>query len=77
MTEIHKSGLMSEDGAVRAAGQHNGISKPQSMHGVVGCASRAKFGNVRSHPDLVTSKLATLHFYQLAVPGAETTGRFA
>jgi hypothetical protein len=30
-------------------------------------AARAGFGNVRSTPDLVTSKLAPLHFYQLAL----------
>ena len=26
------------------------------------------FGNVRSNPDLITAKLAPLHFYQLAIP---------
>ena len=26
------------------------------------------FGNVRNEPDLITSKLAALHFYQLAIP---------
>jgi hypothetical protein len=31
-------------------------------------AARAGFGNVRNDPDLVTSKLASLHFYQLALP---------
>lgn len=31
-------------------------------------AAKAGFGNVRSNPDLVTSKLAALHFYQLAIP---------
>ena len=31
-------------------------------------AARANFGNVRSTPDLITSKLAALHFYQLAIP---------
>src|SRR5436309_713950 len=31
-------------------------------------AARAGFGNVRNTPDLVTSKLAALHFYQLAIP---------
>ena len=31
-------------------------------------ASRAGFGNVLSNPDLITSKLAGLHFYQLAIP---------
>jgi hypothetical protein len=31
-------------------------------------ASRAGFGNVRSDPDLITPKLAALHFYQLAIP---------
>lgn len=31
-------------------------------------AAKAGFGNVRSNPDLVTGKLAALHFYQLAIP---------
>jgi hypothetical protein len=31
-------------------------------------AERAGFANVRSSPDLVTPKLAALHFYQLAIP---------
>jgi hypothetical protein len=31
-------------------------------------AARAGFGNVRNDPDLITSKLAALHFYQLAIP---------
>lgn len=31
-------------------------------------AAKAGFGNKRSNPDLVTSKLASLHFYQLAIP---------
>jgi cytochrome c peroxidase len=31
-------------------------------------AARAGFGNVRNNPDMVTSKLAALHFYQLAIP---------
>jgi hypothetical protein len=31
-------------------------------------AAAAGSGNVRSDPDLVTSKLAALHFYQLAIP---------
>jgi len=31
-------------------------------------AARAGFANVRNDPDLVTSKLAALHFYQLAIP---------
>jgi CxxC motif-containing protein (DUF1111 family) len=30
--------------------------------------AKANFGNLRSSPDLVTSKLAALHFYQLAIP---------
>jgi hypothetical protein len=29
------------------------------------------FGNVRSDPDLITAKLADLHFYQLAIPAPE------
>lgn len=31
-------------------------------------AARAGFGNVRNNPDLITSKLPALHFYQLAIP---------
>jgi hypothetical protein len=31
-------------------------------------AARAGFGNVRNTPDLITPKLAALHFYQLAIP---------
>jgi hypothetical protein len=31
-------------------------------------AARAGFGNVRNTPDLITAKLAALHFYQLAIP---------
>jgi mono/diheme cytochrome c family protein len=31
-------------------------------------AAREGFGNVRSTPDLITGKLAALHFYQLAIP---------
>jgi hypothetical protein len=31
-------------------------------------AAKAGFGNVRNDPDLITSKLAALHFYQLAIP---------
>jgi len=31
-------------------------------------AARAGFGNVRNDPDLITSKLPALHFYQLAIP---------
>jgi len=31
-------------------------------------AARVGMGNVRSQPDLVTAKLAPLHFYQLAMP---------
>jgi hypothetical protein len=31
-------------------------------------AARAGFGNVRNDPDLVTSKLPALHFYQLSIP---------
>ena len=31
-------------------------------------AAREGFGNVRNTPDLTTSKLAALHFYQLALP---------
>lgn len=31
-------------------------------------AAKAGFGNVRNDPDLVTSRLGALHFYQLAIP---------
>ena len=31
-------------------------------------AAAAGFGNVRNDPDLISSKLAALHFYQLAIP---------
>jgi hypothetical protein len=31
-------------------------------------AAREGFGNVRSNPDLITKRLAALHFYQLAIP---------
>jgi hypothetical protein len=31
-------------------------------------AAKAGFGNVRANPDKITSKLAALHFYQLAIP---------
>jgi hypothetical protein len=31
-------------------------------------AARAGFNNVRATPDLITGKLAALHFYQLAIP---------
>jgi hypothetical protein len=31
-------------------------------------AAAAGFGNIRNEPDLITSKLAALQFYQLAIP---------
>lgn len=31
-------------------------------------AAKAGFGNARNNPDQITSKLAALHFYQLAIP---------
>jgi len=34
-------------------------------------AAAAGSGNVRNHPDLITPKLAALHFYQLAIPAPE------
>ncbi len=34
-------------------------------------AARAGFGNVRNSPDLVTSKLAALQYYQLSIPSPE------
>jgi hypothetical protein len=36
-------------------------------------ASRAGFANVRNVPDLITPKLAALHFYQLAIPAPANT----
>ncbi len=38
-------------------------------------AARAGLGNVRSDPDLITSKLAALHFYQLAIPAPAAPAR--
>ncbi len=38
-------------------------------------AARAGFGNKRSDSDLVTSKLASLHFYQLAIPSPKPPDR--
>lgn len=37
-------------------------------------AAAAGFGNVRNDPDLITSKLAALHFYQLAIPAPKPPG---
>jgi len=34
-------------------------------------AARAGFGNIRSNPDLITSKLAALQFYQLSIPAPD------
>jgi cytochrome c peroxidase len=40
-------------------------------------AAKAGFGHVRNDPDLVTSKLPALHFYQLAIPAPiPPTGSF-
>src|SRR6202521_1279999 len=40
-------------------------------------AAKAGFDNVRSNPDLVTPKLAALHFYQLSIPApAPPAGSF-
>jgi hypothetical protein len=40
-------------------------------------AAREGFGNVRSDPDLITKRLAALHFYQLAIPApAPPNGSF-
>src|ERR1035437_1387845 len=35
-------------------------------------AAKAGFGNVRADADLITSKLAALHFYQLAIPAPQS-----
>jgi len=37
-------------------------------------AAREGFGNVRNNPDLITSKLPALHFYQLAIPAPAAPG---
>jgi hypothetical protein len=37
-------------------------------------AAREGFGNVRNEPDLITPKLAALHFYQLAIPAPANSG---
>jgi len=37
-------------------------------------AAKAGFGNTRSATDMVTSKLAALHFYQLAIPAPPSPG---
>ena len=37
-------------------------------------AAKAGFGKVRNDPDLVTSKLPALHFYQLAIPAPAPPG---
>lgn len=34
-------------------------------------AARNRHGNIRNNPDLVTSKLAALHYYQLSIPAPE------
>ena len=34
-------------------------------------AAKAGHGNIRSNPDMVTSKLAALHYYQLSIPAPE------
>ena len=36
-------------------------------------AARAHSGNTRATPDMITSKLAALHFYQLAIPAPSPT----
>jgi hypothetical protein len=38
-------------------------------------ASRAGLGNIRNTPDLITPKLAALHFYQLAIPAPAAPSR--
>ena len=35
-------------------------------------AAKAGFGNVRNNPDMITSKLAALQFYQLAIPAPKS-----
>ncbi len=37
-------------------------------------AAKAKFGNLRNAVDLVTSKLAALHYYQLGIPAPKAPG---
>ena len=38
-------------------------------------AAKAHFGNTRHSPDMITSKLAALHFYQLAIPAPSPADR--
>jgi hypothetical protein len=38
------------------------------MAAITTIAASKGFGNVRNVPDLITSKLAALHLYQLAIP---------
>ena len=44
------------------------LSDPQQFP----IASNAGFNNVRNVPDVITSKLAALHFYQLAIPSPKS-----
>ena len=44
------------------------LSDPQQFP----IASKAGFNNVRNVPDVITSKLAALHFYQLAIPAPKS-----
>ena len=44
------------------------LSDPQQFP----IASKAGFDNVRNAPDVITSKLAALHFYQLAIPAPKS-----
>ena len=44
------------------------LSDPQQFP----IASKAGFSNVRNVPDVITSKLAALHFYQLAIPAPKS-----
>ncbi len=39
-------------------------------------AAKAGFGHVKNDPDLISSKLPALHFYQLAIPAPPPAGSF-
>jgi hypothetical protein len=64
------------------AGPRRRSSRPRAEKFPI--AAENGFGEVRSEPDLITSKLSALHFYQLAIPAprppegsfdAESAGR--
>jgi hypothetical protein len=46
-----------------------GLANPQQFP----VAAKASFNNVRNTPDVITAKLAALHFYQLAIPAPKSS----